>query len=89
MIPLFSSLFMHAYRKDTDYPSTISRTYGAGADYAEMRDQKTYKIIGAALEACPTSQAKARRAGRYAEARRPGLGCGFLDPQITQISQII
>jgi len=36
-----------------------------------MRDQKTYAIIGAAMEACPPSRA--------AQARRAGLGCGFLE----------
>ena len=28
-----------------------------------VRDEKTYKIIGAAMEACPPLQAQARRAG--------------------------
>jgi len=37
--------------------------HGAGADYAEMRDQKTYKIIGAALEACPPSASPSGEAG--------------------------
>jgi len=38
-----------------------------------MRDERTYKIIGTAIEACPPSQAQARwRVHKE-------LGCGFLE----------